>query len=346
MKQFIFFICGMMILSAISVSAATIGTVSKFSGSASFRSKNNIPYQPMKISQVIEEGGWIKTGKNGWVELNLIDKSKFIIANNTELELARLQIGKDKKEGLFNLTQGKLRAKVVKVPGLQTSILVTSKTVTAGIKGTEFMMLSEGPANVFFGNEGNVRISGFDEHGEYLGPKTMTQTTRGYAPIEPVKVEPNTPLADAKKAFEAATSSVPPDDWLAADNIQNIIARWNINYGHYLADTGKFEQALQVFQIALDLTKEPEIRCDARLERGSVYSRFLANSEAALAENLLILEEYPNCSGRETALFNAGQILFELSIKEQARARFNDYLLNYPQGKHRSNVDTLLRLLQ
>ncbi len=345
MLKFLISIAVLTILSTSTAFSAPIGTVTKFSGDVYFRTKDNTSYQPIKSVMEMSEGGWVKTGKNGWLELNLIDKSRFTIANNSELELTRLQIDKKTREGLFTLTQGKLRASVAPAQGLTSSIKVKSRSVVAGVKGTEFLMLSEGPANVFFGNEGSVAISGHDEKEKMLLPQYMTQSTRGYTPIDPVAVDPNTPVADAKAAFESATRTVPPDDWVASDNLPAIIARWNISYGHYLADSGKYEQSLQVFQIALDLAKTAEIRCDARLERSAVYSRFLGNSEAALAENLLILEEYPQAVQAESALFNTGQILFELSFKERAKERFIEYLRKYPRGKHRNNVETLLGIL-
>jgi tetratricopeptide (TPR) repeat protein len=325
--------------------SSPVGTVSKYSGDVYFRLKDNTAYQPIKHAIEMSEGGWVKTGKNGWIEFDLVDKSRFTLANNSELELVHLQMNKASKDGLFTLTQGKLRASVAQTPGLTSSIKFKNKSVIAGVKGTEFLMLSEGPANVFFGNEGRVAISGHDDREKTLLPQYMTQTTRGYTPIDPVAVEPDTPIADAKAAFESATRSVPPDDWVASDNLPAIIARWNISFGHYLADTGKYEQALQVFQIALDLAKSADIRSDVRLERGAVYSRFLGNSEAALAENMLILEEYPKSPQAESALFNTGQILFELSFKERAKERFYEYLFKYPKGKQRSNVETLLGIL-
>jgi hypothetical protein len=327
--------------------AAVIGTVSKTSGEVLFRAGDNMKYAGLKSGQSLEEGNWVKTGKKGWLELSLSDGSKFTVANNSELELTSFVVGKEKKEGSFTLTQGKLRASVVKLGGQQTDIKVRSRTAVAGIRGTEFLMMAEGPANVFFGNEGIVKVSGAGEDvAPPLLPGTMTQNTRGFTPLEPVKVEPGTPLAEAKTSFEGATAAVPPADWLASDNLSSIIARWNINYGHYLADSGKHEAALQVFQIALDLTKNPDIRSDARLERGSVYSRFLANPEAALAEYLLVLEEYPTLKQAETALVFTGQTLFDLGFKKQAKARFMEYLKKYPDGKQRGNVETMLNLLK
>ncbi len=327
--------------------AATVGNVTKMSGEVFFRQGDNQKYASIKQGQILEEGNWVKTGKKGWLELSLADGSKFTIANNSELELNSFMVSKDKKEGTFTLTQGKLRASIVKLGGQQTDIKVKSRTAVAGVRGTEFLMMAEGPANVFFGNEGVVTVSGSGEDvTPQLLPGTMTQNTRGFSPLDPVKVEQGTPIAQAKSTFEAATSAVPPAEWLATDNLSSIIARWNINYGHYLADSGKHEAALQVFQIALDLTKDADIRADARLERGSVYSRFLSNSEAALAEYLLVLEEYPSLKQAETAIYITGQTLFDLGFRKEAKARFKEYLKRYPEGKQKGNVETMLNLLK
>lgn len=325
--------------------AAAIGKISEISGAVSYREKNNVPYINAKKGLNLERGYWIKTGADGWAVLALSDKSKLTLANNTELEITEFVVGKDKKDGVFSITQGKLRASVTKLAGEQVNYKVKSPTAVAGIKGTEFMMMTQGLANVFFGNEGQVEISGDATPSKPLSIDTMVQNTRGYTPVDPVKVEPDTPLYTAKKNFEEITEAAPPKEWELSGNLPNIIARWNINYGHYLADAGRYEEALYVFQIALDLTSLPEIRSDARLERGAVYSRFLRNPEAALAEYLLVIETYPVVSQRETSLYLAGMTLYELGFTDQAKEKLMQYKKDYPSGKHISNVETILNLL-
>ncbi|HAK89872.1 MAG TPA: hypothetical protein DCP24_12595, partial [Nitrospiraceae bacterium] len=268
------------------------------------------------------------------------------LANNTELEITEFVVGKDKKDGVFSVTQGKLRASVTKLAGEQVNFKVKSPTAVAGIKGTEFMMMTQGLANVFFGNEGQVEITGADTASKPLTVDAMVQNTRGYVPTDPVKIEPDTPLYTAKKNFEEITEATPPKEWELSGNLPNIIARWNINYGRYLADSGRYEEALYVFQIALDLTNLPDIRSDARLERGAVYSRFLRNPEAALAEYLLVIETYPVVAQRETSLYLAGMTLYELDLKDQAREKLMQYKRDYPSGKHIRNVETILNLLE
>ena len=348
MKRILFF--GVFLLSIFFFSAyseaKTIGKISEMSGKVLFREKANIPYDDAKKGMELEKGCWIKTGPDGWAVLSLSDKSKLTLANNTELEITEFVVGKDKKDGVFSVTQGKLRASVTKLAGEQVNFKVKSPTAVAGIKGTEFMMMTQGLANVFFGNEGQVEITGADTASKPLTVDAMVQNTRGYVPTDPVKIEPDTPLYTAKKNFEEITEATPPKEWELSGNLPNIIARWNINYGRYLADSGRYEEALYVFQIALDLTNLPDIRSDARLERGAVYSRFLRNPEAALAEYLLVIETYPVVAQRETSLYLAGMTLYELDLKDQAREKLTQYKRDYPSGKHIRNVETILNLLE
>ena len=104
--------------------ATVIGTVSNTSGEVLFRGGDNQKYGQIRQKQPLEEGNWVKTGKKGWLEINLVDGSRFTVANNSELELTSFLVSKEKKEGSFTLTQGKIRASVVKLAGQQTDIKI------------------------------------------------------------------------------------------------------------------------------------------------------------------------------------------------------------------------------
>jgi hypothetical protein len=327
--------------------AAGVGSVTGLKGAVQTRAKRVAPYETLKKGAPLVEGCWIKTGADGWAELTLDDHTRFTLANDTEFEITSFRLDQSRREGVFNLSQGKMRASVAKFSGRLSGVTVKSGTAVAGIKGTEFMMLSEGPANVFFGNEGEVAVSG-DGSGTQrsLTSNTMTQNTRGEEPLEPLIIDAGTPLAEARDVFSTVTSATPPDSWTDSGRIGDIIARWNINNGRYLADAAKYRDSLQVFQIALDISKIPEIRADAHLERGTVFARFLKKPEQALAEYQAVLDAYSNLPQAEPALFNVGQTLSELGRKEQARIRFQQYLNEYPFGKFRATVETLLRFLE
>ncbi|WP_353683669.1 FecR domain-containing protein [Thermodesulfovibrio sp. 3907-1M] len=343
MKAVIFVILSIFYLSAVAYGA--VGEIEKIEGNVFYREHSGIPYKKATAGLLLNSGYWIKTESKSWTNIKLIDGSRFILSDNTELEISDYLFDRGRKSGVFYVTQGKIRATVLKLTGQTTNFRVKTPTAVAGIKGTEFMMLAKGQANVFFGNENTVYVSGYNTVEKTLTADTMVQNTRGLTPTEPVKVEEGTLLYDAKIGLSQITGAAPPKEWEISGELPHIIARWNINYGHYLADAGRYEEALYVFQIALDLSDNSEIRADARLERGAVYSRFLRNPEAALSEYLLILEEYPETPQKETALYLTAMTLYELKFKKQAKQRLTQYKKEYPDGKYLTNIETILKLL-
>jgi tetratricopeptide (TPR) repeat protein len=293
----------------------------------------------------VNEGDRIKTGSDGRIELSLQDGSRLNMGNNTEMEITRFLVDKDKRNGTIFVVRGKLRAAIAKFLG-RTDMRVKTPTAVAGIKGTDFIVMNEGKANVFFGQEGSVDVRGKDRESVALSANTMTENTQGHAPISPVKVEPNTPLSDVRKQLEVVTNVDAPVEWQATGNLPVILARWNINYGHYLADSGKYKEAIEVFQIAADLTDVPEIGVESRIQRGSVFSRNLSLYQEALKEYQIVLDKYPQMPQAETALFSIGMIYKDMGEKEKAMGYFQKYLKQYPQGKHISTVEVLIKELE
>ncbi len=323
--------------------ATPVATALKLSGLVEARHSAKLPYKLLHAGSPLEEGGTVRTGRDGWAMLRLADGSTLILSNSTELELTYLKFAKRRKDGILSLLGGKLRATIVNLAGEQTDMRIKSRTAVAGVKGTEFLMLTKGAANVFFGNEGSIAVSGDGKEMSYLAPLTMTQTTRGYAPLEPVKVEPGTPLDEIYSTFNGVTASQPPDNWLDGDNLPNIIARWNINYSRYLVDRGDFRQALHVLLLAIDLAELDEIRADALLERGTVQGRFMRNPAAALVDYGQILTDMADLPQAEGALYYAAQADYDLGYLDEAEEKLREYLSKYPAGRHLDSARTLLR---
>lgn len=323
---------------------AAIGSISKESGATYFKAKTEKKWAVASVGMDINEGDRVKTGSDGRMELLLQDGSRLTVGNNTEMEITRFLLDKDRRSATFFL-QGKLRAIIAKFSG-KTSMQVKTPTAVAGVKGTDFIVMNEGKANVLFGQEGAVDVKGKDKESVALMPNTMTENTQGHAPISPVKVEPNTPLADARKQLEAVTNVESPVEWQATGNLPVILARWNINYGHYLADSGRYKEALEVFQIAVDLTDVAEIGAEGRAQRGSVFSRNLSLPQEALKEYQSILDKYSQMPQAESALFSMGMIYKDMGEKEKAKEYLQKYLKQYPQGKHTSTVETLIKEFQ
>lgn len=323
---------------------AAVGSISKASGAIYFKAKAEKKWAVAAAGMEINEGDRVKTGSDGRMELGLQDGSRLTMGNNTEMEITRFLLDKDRRSAAIFI-QGKLRAAIAKFSG-KTNMWVKTPTAVAGVRGTDFIVMNEGKANVLFGQEGTVEVKGKDKESAALVPDTMTENTQGHAPIAPVKVEPNTPLADARKQLEAVTNVDAPVEWQTTGNLPVILARWNINYGHYLADSGKYKEALEVFQIAADLTNIPEIGAESRIQRGTVYSRNLSLYQEALKEYQIVLGKYPQLPQAENALFSIGMIYKDTGEKEKAKEYLQKYLKQYPQGKHTSTAETLLKELE
>ncbi len=298
-----------------------------------------IPYSKQEIrpkeAMELYEKDTIKTGLDGWIAIELKDRSRINIGNKTILT-----IYKNKEDITIQLDKGKIEAKVKKVKDRE--ITFKTNTAIAGIRGTEFMLYNENNANVIFGKEGTVEIKGSKEGTEMVSKDEMTETTRGAKPIKPQKVEKGTLLYDAFNILQSLLDENPNKDFKSADRFSEIIARWNIIFSRYLVDKKSYDDALYTLQFALDITEQPEIRADARIQRGNIYSVFLYSYEEALAEYLLNLEEYPTLPQAEISLYNVAVLLHELGFKERSIERLKEYKEKYPKGLY---INKVLRML-
>ena len=306
----------------------------------------------VKKGQHLRSGDRIYTGRDGWTVLMMPDGSRIVLTANSEF-MVRTHDAK-RRTGTFALLKGMLRA-IINPGSISSSdskptaehrskpnYRFNSLTAVAGVRGTDFSMLHRGQANVFFGNTGIVDVQGLNTEARSLTAATVIQTTRGALPTQPIAVDPNSPLAEARALLNSITDAAPAS-WVEADKLPEIVARWNITYSRYLADAGRPDEALQVLQVALDLSDTDEIQAEARLERGAVYSRDPAQAEAALKEYATLLESTFTGPQRETALYMTGMGHYQLQQIPQARDRLQQYMRDYPDGRYRTRVDTLIR---
>jgi len=333
-----------MILSATSALAA-IGEIQASSGSVYYKGKDKTVWALASKGIKVDVGDRIKTGTDGRALLVLKDKSRLMLGNETEIEVSEFLLTKKKRSAVYSVSTGKVRAVVAKFSG-RSDIKVKTQTGVAGVKGTDFIVMNQGAANVYFGKESRVDVSGDGEDGTVkLVANKMTESTAGAAPIDPVKVEPGSPLAEARAQLEAVTDVAAPVEWEKTGNLPNLLARWNINYGRYLAESKRFKEALDVFRIAVDLTAISNIQAEGHLEMGTVLALYLNDPRSALVEYNTVIEKYPELPFVANALYSAGKINMDIGNKSEAERLFRRYLNEYPHGRHRETVEQLLRSL-
>ncbi|HHL39554.1 MAG TPA: tetratricopeptide repeat protein [Deltaproteobacteria bacterium] len=327
--------------------AAEVGKIRAMSGEVSLLSRGAERWRPAQRGAPVAEGDRVRTGERGRVMLQFGDGSTLMVGNSSEIEVTRFVVDRRKKErtGLFSLLTGKLRAVVAGYFGT-SDVRVRTRTSTAGVKGTDFVVMNEGDANVLFGTEGEVEVSGDDGGSVVLTGGAMTENTRGIAPITPVEVERGTALDEVRETLLAVTDVDAPVEWEQAGRLADIMARWNINYGHYLADSGRYDGGLRVFRIAVDMASEPAIKAEAHLARGTVYSRYLGDRDKAMAEYMTVVNDYPELPHVETALYSAGLIEMDAGNDAEALELFRRYLRDYPDGRHGETIKLFIRELE
>ena len=119
-------------------------------------------------------------------------------------------------------------------------------------------------------------------------------------------------------------------------------ARWNISNGQYLIEVGRYLEALEAFQTAVEATPNPHVQADAYLHRAAVLATYLDAFDDAAQEYQRILRTYAQTRQAETALFRLGLLLFEQQRYREAVSQFESYLRRYPQGRFTPSAETLL----
>lgn len=336
--------CSGLLITCASAEAA-VGLIENLSGGAYHKTKDASKWSVASKGASLEEGDLVKTASDGRMVLRFEDGSKMNVGNETELEITEFVLKKKSRSATFSLSNGKIRAVVNKFSG-HSSIHIKTSTSVAGVKGTDFIVMNQGSTNVLFGKEDAVEVTGDDGKAVILTPDKMTENTTGSNPIEPVAVEPGSQLAEVRADLEAMTDVDAPVEWARAGRLPNLLARWNVNYGHYLADSQRFGEALDVFSIAIDLSEVRQTRAEAHLAKGTVFSRNLNEPQKALLEYMEVIRNYPELPFVENALYSAGSIKMEMNDKQGAIELFRKYLNDYPEGRHRTTIDAFIKELE
>jgi stage II sporulation protein D len=128
----------------------------------------------------------------------------------------------------------------------------------------------------------------------------------------------------------------------AKDNVMlspEYLAQWNVSYASYLIDVGKYLQALESYETALDATNNKAIRGTILMNKASLLSNYLDSPLDALKIYDEIIKEYPEKT--ETALYQKGLILLDEGKYKDAIEIYDYYLKNYPNGRYRYSIGTL-----
>lgn len=122
----------------------------------------------LKKNDWIENGSIIKTASRSFVKLVFIDKSQMNIGPNSEMKVEQFT-GKD--SGVIDLVKGKIRSQVTKdylqINKDKSKMFIKTPNAVMGIRGTDFMISTNGKNTAAILFEGEVAFSKLNKPGRY-----------------------------------------------------------------------------------------------------------------------------------------------------------------------------------
>jgi len=115
----------------------------------------------LKTEDWVEEGAVVKTADKSFVKLVFVDKSQMNVGPNSEMKIESFT-GKD--AGVIDLVKGKIRSKVSKdylqmENRDQSKMFVKTKNAVLGVRGTDFLMMTNGKSSSVVLFEGEILIA-------------------------------------------------------------------------------------------------------------------------------------------------------------------------------------------
>ncbi|WP_223144593.1 SpoIID/LytB domain-containing protein [Deferribacter autotrophicus] len=114
-----------------------------------------------------------------------------------------------------------------------------------------------------------------------------------------------------------------------------LFARQSIAEGKYYVEVGKYLDALEYFETALEATSNKYIVADALLQKATLFAHYLDKPEEAANIYEEIFKRFPDLPQGETALYKLALLYNDFQDERKALQYFKLYLQYYPMGRFR-----------
>jgi hypothetical protein len=150
---------------------------------------------PVEKDIPLEQGDRVKTGDDGHVEILMDDGSMLELEENSEITIKELEVdhkSKDIKSTVF-LWFGRVLSNIKKLTGRNSKFQISTATLVAGVRGTEFIVDATDPGMSEVGVfDGKVAVGSLDRKGNLLRDSEVfltkgfqTSVQRGKRPRSP-----------------------------------------------------------------------------------------------------------------------------------------------------------------
>ncbi len=186
MKKIIFFL--IILFFAMRLDAdGSIGQVIAVRGEAWIIPASGVREELVRKQQVFV-GDKIITNENSYVKIFLIDDSVLTIGANSKFVVTKFVVSERSRISIFNLIEGKIKAVISKFlrKGAENRVLVNTPTAVAGVRGTEFIVETNGKVTEVGVLDGEVEVKDLSGLGSViLKPGFQTLVRAGGAPLPP-----------------------------------------------------------------------------------------------------------------------------------------------------------------
>src|SRR3989338_6335512 len=176
------------------VYAEPVGKVSLLEGSVDILRKGKTTAEMAEINIPVNIGDIIRTKSNSKAEIKFIDDSIIRIAEKSRMEIKEylFEKGGAKRKVTIGLLRGKIRSIVSKVVSQQHDYNIVTKTAVAGVRATDFFVISQPLSTQVIVKEGIVAVKNISPKivGEVLVKMNqMTNVVQNTPPPPPVSVK-------------------------------------------------------------------------------------------------------------------------------------------------------------
>jgi len=307
------------------------GTITQINGEVSVNG------QPARPGMRVFQGDYVVT-REGKIEITA-EEASILIGPSSEIKLGPPP---GKKRSNIHVQKGTLRSIIRRL--LHGGFSVMTQNAVLGVRGTDLLLLATPKASAVFVKEGTISFTAGGDTIR-LDQVMMSQGGEGIAPLAPEAIESNEELTRLVKDVEQFCDLTIPPGFSKKKDLNNIVARWNLNYASYMVDRGEFQEARKLCSLGYFVASLKRIKGECLLNRGMISFTFMGEQRVALKDFEAIVSKYGETKFAEPALYYMGLIYYHLNASDNAKRTLEQYLQLYPHGKFRENVLSILKKL-
>ncbi len=130
---------------------------------------------------------------------------------------------------------------------------------------------------------------------------------------------------------------------IQANQDQDGLARWYVNYGDYLIEVGKYAEALVCYDSAFELSDYSGIIIESMLAKANLLALYLDNPDQALEIYQAVEMKYP---WTENSVYWQGMLLFDMNRAEASEQVLKRYLKKFPKGRFTFQAQAVLKKIK